>query len=168
MTKEILDFPYSLKMLITDYKVTLVRQVLRIQKKTENFGKVENYFFTESFQLDTPDFGRGGGGSVSRCVVMVEEHFFLRPRGWFSAIRRQISSIIRYSLTLYPFCLSPDSQIDRCRSHLMDPRKRWPSPFRLVRQYSASLEHILRVKSIVSTVPWSLVCASEFMFCRQS
>jgi len=44
-----------------------------------------------------------------------------------SAIRRRIGAIIRHSEALWPFCPSTGS---RCRSHLVNPKKRWPSPFR--------------------------------------
>ena len=37
----------------------------------------------QQFVASFDQFGRGDGGGVSRCVVMVEEHFFLRQMGPF-------------------------------------------------------------------------------------
>ena len=84
---------------------------------------------------------------------------FSLPNGdVFSAIWHQISTIIWHSRALWPFCPSPGSQ---CRSDIVNPRKLWPSTFRPIGQSSPSSEHVRRVKSTVSTVPWSLMCTSH-------
>jgi len=55
----------------------------------------------EQFVAQFDQFGLGEGGSVSRCDVMMEEHFFLRQKGAvFSAIRRRIGPIIWHSTAL--------------------------------------------------------------------
>ena len=82
-----------------------------------------------------------------------------------SAIQCRIGPIIWHSRALWPFCPSLGS---RYRSHLVNPKKQWPSPFQPIGQSLRSSEHFCRVKSTVSTVPWSLVCTRGSMFRQQS
>lgn len=53
--------------------------------------------------------------------------FFFDKWGLFFFNFLRIGPIIRYSRARWPFWFSPGS---RCRSHLVNSRKRWPSPFR--------------------------------------
>jgi len=109
-------------------------------------------------------YGEYGGGGVVRSPIRpiwtwrgrkcepVRCHngraLFSSPNGAvFSAIRRRIGPITRHSTALLPFCPSPGS---RCRSHPVNLKKRWPSPFRPMEQTSPSSEQVRRVKSTVS------------------
>ncbi|XP_050746179.1 uncharacterized protein LOC127012049 [Drosophila biarmipes] len=56
----------------------------------------------------------------------------------------------------------------RRRTHLVNPKKRWSSPFRPIGQCSPSSEQVRRVKSTVLTVPWTLMCTSGYVFRRRS
>lgn len=58
---------------------------------------------------------------------------------------------------LWLFCPSPGI---RCRSHLLNSRKRRPTPLRTTGQSPFSSELVRRVESNASTVHWSLVSTS--------
>lgn len=74
----------------------------------------------------------------ARCLN--KRPLFSSPNGAiFSAIRSQISPIIRHNRALWQFCTYPG--IWR-RLHLVNPRNRWSSTFRSIGQWLIFLEQI--------------------------